>query len=131
MGNLQYNNCGLIVHHGEEEREKEGVQEVLTGSQSGLAAAQVKRLRIVVLVPLGLAVWGRVGVKRPWQLGTFGATLRIRMKRRKVGRSSGVALHRELPRHQLIVLLCLDSSEEVYFHCCSVASEGISQINLL
>ena len=52
MGNLQYDNCGLIVYHGEEEREREGVQEVLTGSQSGLAAAQVKRLRIVVLVPL-------------------------------------------------------------------------------
>lgn len=77
-----------------------------------------------------LGAWRRVGVTWLWQLGTFGVTLRIGMKRRKVGRSSSVALHRALPRQPLIALLCLDFSEEADFRFCSVASEGISQINL-
>lgn len=52
MGNLQYDDCGLIVYHWGEARGREGLQKVLTGSESGLAAAYVKRLRIVPLIPL-------------------------------------------------------------------------------
>lgn len=74
---------------------------------------------------------GALGIKWLWQLGTFRVTLRIRMKRRKVGRSSSVAWHRALPWHTLIVSFCLEFSEEADFRFCSVASKGISQINLL
>ena len=81
----------------------EGLQEIQTGSESGLAVAYVKRLGVAALIPLS---WepGKSGCQVALATGFLWGYPQDQHEKGKLDGSSRMALHRVLPRQPLIGL---------------------------